>query len=82
LTGLTLVVTGRLERFSRTEVEALLKQCGAAVGSDVTRKTSYLVAGADAGSKLQRAESLGIPQLTEDDLLDLLRERGVAVPGA
>jgi DNA ligase (NAD+) len=80
LTGLVIVVTGRLERFSRTEIEAFLKSHGAAVASDVSKRTTYLVAGSDAGSKLQRAESLGVTVLSEDGLVDLLNERGIPIP--
>lgn len=77
LSGLTFVVTGRLEHFTRGEIEQLLKSLGATVGSDVTRKTDYLIVGTDPGSKLQRAQTLGIPQLTEEAFLAFLKERGV-----
>ncbi len=80
LSGLTFVVTGRLERFSRDGAEALIKQHGGAIGSSVTKKTNYLVVGADAGSKLAKAEALGTAVLDEDTFVELLAEKGVASP--
>jgi DNA ligase (NAD+) len=69
LAGQTVVVTGTLERFSRDEVTSLLESLGAKVTDSVSRKTSFVVAGGNAGSKKTKAESLGIPVYTEDDLL-------------
>jgi DNA ligase (NAD+) len=77
LSGLTLVITGRLEALSRNEAESLVKRHGAALGSTVTKKTDYLIVGADPGSKLAKAEKLGVEVLDEDGFLALLRERGV-----
>ena len=79
LSGLSFVVTGRLERFSRDAAEALIKRGGGAAGSAVTKKTDYLVAGAEAGAKLAKAQKLGVAQLDEDAFVALLRERGVDV---
>lgn len=79
LSGLQFVVTGRLQRFSRNEVENLIKVNGGAVGSSVSRNTDYLIAGEDPGSKLAKAQQLGRPVLDEAAFLDLLRERGVQV---
>lgn len=79
LSGLTIVVTGRLERFSRDVAEALIKRNGGSVGSSVTKKTNYLVVGAEAGSKLAKAEKLGVEVLDEDAFAALLRDRGVAI---
>ena len=79
LSGLTFVVTGRLERLSRNEAEALIKAHGGAVGSSVTKKTDYVVAGAEPGSKLTKAEALGTAVLDEGGFLGLLSERGIAV---
>jgi DNA ligase (NAD+) len=79
LSGLTFVVTGRLERFSRDGAEALIKAHGGAVGSSVTKKTDYLVAGAEAGSKLAKAEALGTAVLDEESFVGLLGERGISV---
>jgi DNA ligase (NAD+) len=78
LSGLTFVVTGRLEAMSRTEAESLIKQQGGAIGSSVTKKTDYLVVGAEPGSKLARAESLGTTILDEDAFLRFLSEKGIA----
>jgi len=79
LSGLTFVVTGRLERLSRNEAESLIKAHGGAIGSSVTKKTDYLVAGADPGSKLAKAESLGTHVLDEAAFASLLAERGISV---
>jgi DNA ligase (NAD+) len=71
LAGLTIVVTGKLETVSREQVEALVRQRGGKVGSSVSKNTSYLVAGADAGSKLRKAEQLDVPRLTEKEFLEM-----------
>jgi DNA ligase (NAD+) len=76
LEGLTIVVTGALDRWSRNEVEDLIKRLGGRVGSAITRKTDYLVTGEGGGSKRSKAEQLGTPILEEDGFLELLRERG------
>lgn len=72
LDGLTLVLTGRLDTMSRPEAEEKLRQAGANVTSSVSKKTSGVIAGADAGSKAEKALSLKVPVLTEDDLQTLL----------
>jgi len=69
------VITGRLEAFSRQEAEARIKALGGATGSSITQKTTYLVVGADPGSKLAKAQSLGIKQLNEEELLNILRHK-------
>jgi DNA ligase (NAD+) len=74
LVGLTVVVTGTLERFTREEAHAALEARGAKVASSVSGRTSCVVAGASPGSKVTRAESLGVPVLDEDGFLRLLRE--------
>jgi DNA ligase (NAD+) len=74
LTGLEFVLTGKLESLSRPEAEAKIKALGGKAGSDVTKKTSYVVMGADPGSKLAKAEKLGIKTLTEAEFLDLLNK--------
>jgi DNA ligase (NAD+) len=79
LTGLSLVVSGSLDRWSRNEVEGLIKRLGGAVGSSVTKKTDYLVAGESPGSKLAKANEYSIPVLDEDSFVSLLREKGAPV---
>ena len=76
LVGQEFVITGRLERFSRPEAESRIKALGGVAKSDVTRKTSYLVVGAEPGLKLARAQALGIRQITEGELLRLLEPAG------
>jgi len=75
LAGMEFVITGRLETFSRQEAEARIKALGGTAKSDVTKKTTYLVVGADPGSKLAHAQALGIKQLTEEEFLKLLEEK-------
>lgn len=71
LAGLRFVVTGRLEGFSRSQIEDMIKDAGGAVSGGVSGRTSYLVAGEDAGSKLADAERLGVRVLSEKELLAL-----------
>ncbi|HEV8546123.1 MAG TPA: NAD-dependent DNA ligase LigA [Candidatus Limnocylindrales bacterium] len=66
LTGKTLVVTGTLEGFSRQEAEEAIRAAGGKPGGSVSKKTDYLVAGESAGSKLAKAQELGVPVLDED----------------
>lgn len=72
LAGLEFVLTGKLESLSRPEAEAQIEALGGKAGSDVTRKTSYVVVGADPGSKLAKAQKLGTKTLSEAQFLDLL----------
>ncbi|MBC8429365.1 MAG: NAD-dependent DNA ligase LigA [Dehalococcoidia bacterium] len=74
LAGQEFVITGRLEAFTRQEVEARIKALGGSTGSSVTKKTTYLVVGADPGSKLASAQSLGTKLLAEEEFLLLLRQ--------
>ncbi len=74
LAGQEFVITGTLKAFTRQEAEARIKVLGGTTKDNVTRKTTYLVAGADPGSKLARARALGTKQLTEEELLHLLRQ--------
>ena len=76
LLGLTYVLTGSLEIFSRDDAKAHLLALGAKVSGSVSAKTDYVVAGPGAGSKLQKAEELGVKVLTEQDLVDLLKQHG------
>lgn len=72
LAGKTLVVTGTLETLSRSEAEALIVKNGGKASGSVSKKTSYVVAGAAAGSKLTKAQALGVPVLTEQEFLAML----------
>lgn len=72
LAGSTFVLTGTLPTMSRKEVTELIEKNGGKVTSSVSKKTSYLVAGEEAGSKLEKANSLGVTVLTEDELLNML----------
>ena len=77
LAGLTFVLTGTLERHTRDEAKAALQAFGAKVSGSVSKKTSFVVAGAAAGSKLTKAEQLGVPVLDEE-ALDHILETGEA----
>jgi DNA ligase (NAD+) len=72
LEGKTFVITGTLEQWSRDEATRLLQDRGAKVTSSVSKKTDYLVAGSNAGSKLDKANDLGVDVLDERGLLRLL----------
>ncbi len=74
LAGLEFVITGTLKSSPRPEAEAKIKALGGKAGSDVTRKTTYLVVGEDPGSKLARAQALGTKTLTEAEFLELLKQ--------
>jgi DNA ligase (NAD+) len=65
--GKTFVVTGKLQKYSRDDIEAKIKKLGGKASGSVSKKTDYLVAGEDAGSKLEKAQSLGVPVLTEEE---------------
>jgi DNA ligase (NAD+) len=77
LAGLTVVLTGTLPTLTRDDAKALLEAAGAKVAGSVSKKTSYVVAGDEAGSKLDKARELGIPLLDEDGLRALLAQTGV-----
>lgn len=71
--GMTFVLTGSLELFTRAEATERIDQCGGKVSGSVSKKTTYVVAGENAGSKLKKATELQIPVLTEQEFLQLLQ---------
>jgi DNA ligase (NAD+) len=77
LSGVEFVITGKLVSFSREEAEEKIKGLGGSAKSDVTKKTNILVVGEDPGSKVARAQALGIPQITENELLEKLGMKGL-----
>ena len=72
LAGKTLVVTGTLEKYKRDEIEELIAQHGGRAASSVSKKTDYVVAGKEAGSKLDKAEQLGIKVISEAEFDELV----------
>lgn len=70
---MTFVLTGSLELFTRAEATERIEQCGGKVSGSVSKKTTYVVAGENAGSKLKKATELQIPVLTEQEFLQLLQ---------
>ncbi|MFN7500876.1 MAG: NAD-dependent DNA ligase LigA [Dolichospermum sp.] len=74
LAGKIFVVTGTLPTLKRDEAKALIQKYGGKITDSISKKTNYLVVGADAGSKLEKAQNLGISQLTEAELLAMLAE--------
>ena len=73
LAGSTFVLTGTLPTMSRDEASALIKANGGKVTGSVSKKTTYVVAGSDAGSKLTKAQELGVTIISEAELLDIIK---------
>jgi DNA ligase (NAD+) len=71
LTGLTFVITGTLPSWSRDDAKVFIQQHGGKVTGSVSKKTDYLVAGEKAGSKLSKAQALGVPILDEEGIKEL-----------
>ena len=71
--GKTFVLTGTLEKFTRKEAEDIIERLGGKTSSSVSKKTSYLLAGEEAGSKLEKAQNLGVQILTEKEFEDLIK---------
>ncbi|WP_414581973.1 NAD-dependent DNA ligase LigA [Scytonema sp. PCC 10023] len=74
LAGKTFVITGTLPTLKRDEAKALIQKAGGKITDSVSKKTDYLVVGEEAGSKLTKAQELGIPQLSEEQLLEMLQD--------
>ncbi len=70
--GCTIVTAGKLENFTRDGINAKIISLGATPGSSVTKKTDYLICGEKAGSKLAKAQQLGVKILTEQQFLEML----------
>ncbi|MBQ8688085.1 MAG: NAD-dependent DNA ligase LigA [Ruminococcus sp.] len=74
--GLTFVLTGTLSTMKRSDAKALIEQYGGKVSGSVSKKTSYVVAGEEAGSKLDKANALGIPVVSEEELIQMTGQEG------
>ncbi|MDO8637541.1 MAG: BRCT domain-containing protein, partial [Dehalococcoidia bacterium] len=74
MAGMDFVITGHLEGLTREQAETRVRELGGGVGSSVTRKTTYLVVGADPGSKLDKARSLGVKILNEAEFLKRIED--------
>lgn len=72
--GKSIVVTGSLERWERREIETLIEEYGGKAASSVSKKTAFIVAGEKAGSKLVKAQGLGIPVLTEEEFEEMIKQ--------
>jgi DNA ligase (NAD+) len=75
LKGKTFVITGALENYSRSQAKKLLTDLGAKVTSTVSKKTDFVIAGADPGSKYQKAQDLGIMTIDEQEFLRIISEK-------
>jgi DNA ligase (NAD+) len=80
LSGLTFVFTGTLAHLGRDEAKRLVESAGGNVTGSVSKKTDYVVAGSEAGSKLEKARNLGVTVLSEDELLEMLTDHATLVP--
>ena len=74
LQGKTFVLTGSLEKYSRKEASDIIEKLGGKTSGSVSKKTDYVLAGEDAGSKLEKAKELGIAILTEEEFEQMIKE--------
>ena len=75
LAGKTFVLTGTLPSLTRAQASAMIEKSGGKVSSSVSKKTSFVLAGEEAGSKLKKANDLGIPVITEEQFMDMMEEK-------
>ena len=75
--GKTVVATGKLENYTRDGIQMKLLSLGARPASSVSKKTDYLIVGENAGSKLTKAQDLGVTTLTEQQFLQMLANAGI-----
>ena len=71
--GMIFVLTGGLENYSRKEAEEIIENFGGKTSSSVSKKTTYVLAGEDSGSKLQKAQSLGITIINEQEFIEMIK---------
>jgi DNA ligase (NAD+) len=74
LSGMTIVVTGTLKKYTREQIEEAIRVNGGRTGSSISKKTNYLLVGEDAGTKLEKAQQLHIPVLSEENFEILLQK--------
>ena len=72
--GKTFVLTGSLEEFTRDEASALIEKFGGKTSSSVSKKTTYVLAGSDVGSKLDKAQALGVTVINEEEFKEMIKE--------
>ena len=72
--GKTFVLTGTLEKFTRQEASEIIEKYGGKTSGSVSKKTSYVLAGEEAGSKLIKAQELGIPIISENEFLEMCKK--------
>ena len=73
--GMTFVLTGSLEQFTRDQASEIIEKMGGKTSSSVSKKTTYVLAGEDAGSKLTKAQNLGITVISENDFKEMISEK-------
>lgn len=74
LSGMTFVLTGALDSFTRKEAEDIIEKFGGKTSSSVSKKTTYVLSGEDSGSKLDKAQKLGIEVITEEQFKNMIGE--------